>query len=123
MFKTLHTCKAVNEGVDFLETLLQINFPREFPNELVHSVLFSTNIEETANPIIEELTPIADAATLTTKQPEQNDDEQYFEEVALSTTTSHPDLIDGMDPGLAMHLYQSKKDLTNNYSSRRYFFF
>lgn len=115
-FRILHTCKAIKEGVDFLETLLQINFPREFPNELVHSVLYSNQLEEVSSPIIEELTPITDAATLTIRQMEASDDEQYFEEVALSTTTSHPDLIDGMDPGLAMHLYNSKKDLTNNFT-------
>ena len=119
-FRTLHTCKAVKEGVDFLETLLQINFPHEFPNELIHSILFSNQVEETSNPIIEELTPIADAVSLqdASIQPEipQNEDEQYFTEVASSTSDSYPDLIDGMDPGLAMFLYERKKELTNNFT-------
>ena len=118
-FKTLHTCKAVKEGVDYLETLLQINFPHEFPNELIHSVLFSKEqaVEDTS-PIIEELTPIVsqqetiETPTFTVEQSDQ----EYFEEVASSTAHSYPDLIDGMDPGLAMFLYERKKELTNNFT-------
>ena len=128
--KIMHGCKGIVEGIDYLETLLQIHFPEEFPNELVQSILLNNSKSEPENPILTEITNAAsvtdveDLSYLTPAEPEDSY-EDTIEDIIPSPTTSkpsqfnfsQPDLIDGMDPGLAKFLYDTKKELTDNFTT------
>jgi len=128
--KIMHGCKGIVEGIDYLETLLQLHFPEEFPNELVQSILLNNSKSEPENPILTEITNAAsvtdveDLSYLTPAEPEDSY-EDTIEDIIPSPTTSkpsqfnfsQPDLIDGMDPGLARFLYDTKKELTDNFTT------
>lgn len=106
----LQTCKTVKEAVDYLETMLQLQFPSEFPNEFVHNILFGDKgYAKEGESIIEEMKLDEPSAF----EPVQS----FIEENSTPLTYEHPDLIDGMDPGLAMFLYDTKKELTNNFTT------
>ena len=114
-FKVMHTCKTVREGVDFLETIMQIHFPTEFPNEFVANVLYGRKQEEGeegAN-LVDQLSGISttNPAALSPIIEEENASALYGTELV-----THPDLIDGMDPGLATFLYEEKKAITNGFT-------
>ena len=129
-FKIMHGYKGIVEGIDYLETLLQLHFPEEFPNELVQSILSNNSKSEPENPILTEITNAAsvtdveDLSYLTPAEPEDSY-EDTIEDIIPSPTTSkpsqfnfsQPDLIDGMDPGLAKFLYDTKKELTDNFTT------
>ena len=115
-FKTLRTCKRIKEAVDYLETIMQIHFPTEFPNEFVANVLFGKNNEEVEQgfEIVEQLSDVAaqPVTDVTSILETENSDNLNL----LSQQISHPDLIDGMDPGLAQFLYDEKKTLTKDFT-------
>ena len=124
--KILHGCKSVVEGVDYIETLLQIHFPCEFPNEIMQSVIINNSKAEENASIVNEITQAASSAVvddlkyLTPDEPEDAY-ECEIEDIIPTTKPSqfnfaHPDLIDGMDPGLARVLYDTKKEMTNNFT-------
>ena len=103
----LQTCKTVKEAVDYLETMLQLQFPSEFPNEFVQSIMYGDQrIAKEGESIIEGMN-LDNPSTYEPLQSIINSTEKV----------THPDLIDGMDPGLAMFLYESKKELTNNFTT------
>lgn len=125
--KIMHGCKNIVEGVDYLETLLQIHFPEEFPNELVQSVILKNTKTEEGTSILTEIneaasvTEVEDLKYLTPNEPEDAYEDE-IESIIPSPTSkpaqfNHPDLIDGMDPGLAKVLYDTKKELTNNFTT------
>ncbi|MBQ9792711.1 MAG: hypothetical protein IJW32_03070 [Clostridia bacterium] len=115
-FKIMHTCKMIREGVDFLETIMQIHFPVEFPNDFVSNVLFGKNQDEVeeGSEIVDQLSNIPTDAigTISAITGEESEDFSF----TTQSSVTHPDLIDGMDPGLATFLYEEKKAITKDFT-------
>lgn len=117
-FKILHTCKSIKEGVDYLETIMQIHFPVEFPNEFISNVLFGKNQEEIeeGSEIVGQLLDIPTNTTETISSIIGSEDNETLIFAETQKTDIHPDLIDGMDPGLATFLYEEKKTITKDFT-------
>lgn len=116
-FKIMHTCKMIREGVDFLEIIMQIHFPLEFPNEFVSNVILGRNQEEVkeGSEIVDQLSNITTTNAIMSISSINGEESEDFSFTPQSSVT-HPDLIDGIDPGLATFLYEEKKAITKDFT-------
>jgi hypothetical protein len=125
--RIMHSCKDIVEGVDYLEAILQIHFPAEFPNELIQCFNNGDQKAQEGASLITEITEavsettIEELRSLTPSEPEDTYEDEIESIIPTAKPTTfnfeQPDLIDGMDPGLAKVLYDTKKELTDNFTT------